>query len=199
MLVLLVVLVMASLAASAQSTNATAGSITIGVGAEAAIPMGDFSNATSFGIGGLALGSYDIDENLAVNLKAGYLHFSGKDQTVPGGGTASTSYGIIPILIGAKYFFTPAMNETSMRPYGAADVGLFVRSYTAPSYTVGNIIYGGGSTSSTDFGVSPILGARFKAGDSMDVDVHANYTAVFTSGSTISWVGVGLGLVFGLQ
>ena len=192
MLVILVVTVLASLPLFGQGT--TAGKISVGAGAEVGIPIGDFSNASSFGIGGLAVGSYDIDENLAVNLMAGYLSFSGKDVA----GVTGPTWGIIPILAGVKYFFTPPMQETSMRLYGAADAGLYMTKFDAPGVTILGVTVGGGTVSNTDFGVSPILGSRFKAGDNLDVDVHANYTMIFTSGSTTSWVGAGIGLVFGL-
>ncbi len=154
------------------------GKMSLGVSAETAVPMGDLSNSSNFGIGGLALGSYDIDQNLAINVKVGYLRFSGKDNY--------GSLGMVPILVGVKYFLTPPMETTSMRVYAAADAGLYMLSSE-------------GGNSTTKFGVSPILGARFKAGDNMDVDLHAAYSVVFTDVSSSSWVGVGLGLVFGLQ
>jgi hypothetical protein len=171
------------------------GNLSVGVGLETAIPMGDFSNVTSLGIGGLAVGTYHVDQNLALNFKAGYLHFSGKDQVVEGQ-TVSTSYGIVPILVGAKYYFMPPAADNIARFYGAADAGLYFSSASASGTVQG--ISMSASTSTSDFGVSPIIGAEFKAGDNMDIDVHANYSTIFTSGSSTSWVGIGIGLVFGL-
>jgi len=159
-------------------SQAQTGNMSLGIGLETGVPSGDLSNASSFGIGGLAVGSYDVDQNLAVNVKIGYLRFSGKDN--------AGSLGIIPILAGVKYFLTPKLETTSMRVYAAGDVGLYSAS---PE----------GGNSSTKFGVSPILGARFEAGSNMDVDLHVNYTTVFTDVSSTSWMGVGVGLVFGLK
>ena len=39
----------------------------------------------------------------------------------------------------------------------------------------------------------PALGAQFKAGDNMNVDVHANFANIFTEGSSTNWVGFGIG------
>lgn len=194
-LIVVAALVLLSLPLFGQSAGPAPGTLSLGIGVETGVPMGDFSNYTSFGIGGLAVGSYDIDQNLAVNVKVGYLHFSGKDYTILAH-TINTSFSEVPILVGLKYFFTPATEGTSMRLYGAADVGLYASSQSASATVSGiNVSL---STSSTDFGVSPILGARFKAGNNMDVDAHVNYTAVFTSGSTTSWFGIGVGLIFTL-
>ena len=122
------------------------------------------------------------------------MNFSGKDVSDPfTGGTINTKMGVIPIVLGGKYYFMPG----DTRVYGQANVGLYVLTASA-SETVSDVSVSA-STNTSKFGVSPILGAQFKAGDKMWVDAHANYTAVFTEGSTTSWVGFGVGLVFDLQ
>ncbi len=167
----------------------------IGVGAEGGVPVGDFNNASNFGIGGLAFVGYNgFDPAFQLTLSSGYVHFSGKDISDPfTGGTINTKWGIIPIVLGGKYYFMPG----DTRVYGQANVGLYVLSASADE-TVGSATVSV-SSSTSKFGVSPVLGAQFKAGDKMWVDVHANYSAVFTEGSTTSWVGFGLGLVFDLE
>jgi len=167
------------------------GSWIVGVNAEGAVPVGDFSNASSFGIGGVAMAGYIVDPNLTLSVKAGYLRFSGKDVTVPtfnpytlqieNTTVSGGSMNLIPILVGGRYYFMP---PADMRVYGAVDAGMFSMS---------------NGSSSTKVGVAPALGAKFKAGDKMDVDVHANYSMVFTENTTTSWVGVGIGLLFSLQ
>ncbi len=67
-----------------------------------------------------------------------------------------------------------------------------------PTPTVGMYFFSNSGSSSSDFGVTPSVGAQFKAGDNMNVDVHAGYAIVFTSGTTSSWLGLGVGLTFGL-
>ena len=173
----------------AQSTS-TVGNWRVGVGLEAGLPTGDFNNASSFGIGGRVGAGYVIDPNAVLSLKLGYLHFSGKDVTVPISLTQTTttnvSMSVIPILVGGKYFFNP---PGDMRWYGAADVGLYVMSASG----------GGESASSSKFGISPAVGGQFKAGDNMWVDAHVNYTDVFTDVTSSSWIGIGVGLIFDLK
>jgi opacity protein-like surface antigen len=165
----------------------------IGVGVEGGLPTGDFNNYSSFGIGGLAFVGYNgFDPSFQLTLTSGYLNFSGKDYTI-GDHTWNTKLGIIPILLGGKYYFMPG----DTRVYGQANVGLYLLNASA-STTISGVSVSG-STNSSKFGVSPILGAQFKAGDKMWVDAHVNYTSVFTDNITTSWIGFGVGLVFDLQ
>lgn len=182
--------------AFAQGTPWPQGSWVLGAGIEGAVPVGDFNNVTSFGIGGMATGGYIIDPNAMLYARVGYLHFSGKDYTYETfdpitfqviTATANTSYSIVPILVGGRYYFMP---PGDLRVYGAGEVGLYSLSASASSGSSSV------SASSTKFGIAPTLGMQFKAGDKMDVDVHANYSIVFTDVSNSSWVGFGVGLLF---
>jgi opacity protein-like surface antigen len=72
-----------------------------------------------------------------------------------------------------------------MRSYVAADAGLYNASVS-------------GGPSSTKFGIAPALGAQFSAGTNMNIDLHVNYTVVFSDPSSTSWIGFGAGLEFGM-
>jgi hypothetical protein len=161
----------------------------LGVGAEGGLPTGDFNNVSSFGIGGMVFAGYNgFDPAFQMTLSSGYVKFSGKDYPDGLGGTVNTSYSVIPIIVGGKYYFMPG----DTRVYGQVNVGLYLLNASASgSFS--------GSTSETKFGFSPVLGAQFKAGDKMAVDVHANYTNIMTDGSSTSYIGFGIGLVFDLQ
>ena len=178
-LALLVMLPLFSLAAFAQG-----GGWTVGVGGEVGVPTGDFNTAYSAGFGGMGTVGYVVDPNFTVTGKVGFLSFSGKEITGTIGGVAYSvtppSLTIIPILVGGRYYFMP---PADMRVYGSVDLGMF---------NVNNNV-------GTKFGFSPALGAMFKAGDNMNVDVHANYTSVSTEGSSSSWIGVGIGLNWDLK
>ena len=166
-----------------------------GVGGNGAMPMGDFKDFAGTGFGGSAWAGYVVDQNLTITAKVEYLKFGSKDVTtdipavvvgsvtiVPAR-TITTTYpggNIIPILVGARYFFMP---PSDMRVYGAAEAGIF------------NISDGGGSK----VGFAPTLGAQFKAGEKMNVDVNVNYTYVSTENKATTWLGFGLGLEFVLQ
>lgn len=175
-LILVSLLAIASVPAFSQAP--VAGNISLGIGAEGALPMGDLSNGVNFGIGGIGMIAYSIDPNLSLTGKIGYQTFSAK----AGGG----SLNVVPILVGARYFLMPAIETTSMRSYISADAGIYAMSAS------------GGGASSTKFGIAPALGAQFAAGTNMNVDLHVNYTVVFSDPSSSSWLGIGVGLEFGM-
>jgi opacity protein-like surface antigen len=183
-----ILVVLCSLSAFGQAV----GSWRIGVGAEGGLPIGDFNNVSSFGIGGVASAGYVVDPAFTVSLNSGYIHFSGKDFTVAGT-TVNTSYNVVPILVCGKYYFMPG----DTRVYGAASVGMYLLSASA-SATVSGVNVSA-STSDTKFGFAPALGAEFKAGDKMFVDVHGNYSYISTDVTSTSFIGFGVGLVFDLQ
>jgi hypothetical protein len=174
-LFLLLSIVVLTVPAFSQET--AQGQWVIGVGAMGGVPVGDFSNASNFGIGGGGWVGYSVDPNLTITGKVGYMNFSSK---VSGG----PSLSMVPVLVGGRYFLTPSLESSSMRSYVAGDVGIYNASASG--------------TSSSKFGIAPTLGAQFQAGEKMNVDVYANYTIIFTDPSSTSWVGFGVGLEFGM-
>ena len=156
--------------------------MSLGINGEVALPMGTFSDVAGVGFGGTALFGYQIDPNLTLTGRVGYLTFSEKETDWP-------TWSAIPILVGARYYFMP---EGDMRVYGAAELGLY--SVTLKATVLGLDI----STSESDFGFAPTLGAQFKVGDNMNLDAHLNYSYISTEGDAINWIGLGVGLEFGL-
>jgi len=185
---LFALLVLTSCSAFGQGSSQWA----LGVKAQGGLPTGDFKNFSDFGFGGTVWGAYMVDPNATITLRSGYLRFSGKDYTISGV-TAKTSYGIIPITAGIRYFFMPG----DTRVYGAAEAGLYLLNASA-DVTVSGVTVSA-STNTSKFGVNPMLGVQFKAGDKMNVDVHGAYTDVFTDNSSTSWIDFGIGLEFILQ
>jgi hypothetical protein len=80
-LILLALVALVSLQAFGQTP--ANGKISLGFGAEGAVPLGDFSNASNFGIGGLATIAYPVDPSLTLTGKAGYMSFSSKVSCGP--------------------------------------------------------------------------------------------------------------------
>jgi opacity protein-like surface antigen len=173
----LVLTLLALLASTGFAQAPAVGAVSIGFGAEAGVPVGDLKNASDFGIGGMGWIAYDVDPSLTLTGKVGYISFSGKSP--------APSLNIIPVLVGGRYMLTPAMEVTSMRSYIGVDAGLYSMSAS-------------GFNSSTKFGIAPALGAQFSAGPAMDVDIHVSYATIFSDPSSSSWVGVGIGLEFGM-
>ncbi|MBK6371285.1 MAG: hypothetical protein IPF64_16090 [Flavobacteriales bacterium] len=103
----------------------------ISAGLEVGLPLGNFGNATSFGIGGSLGFELPVADNIGAVVQAGFMSFSGKDQsyglvTVEGG-----NWTMIPIQVGAKYYFTNDQEGF----YAMGLVGIHSMSYKIPGYT----------------------------------------------------------------
>jgi hypothetical protein len=156
------VLVLAMLAVSTSGSFAQPGKISFGIGADVALPLtSGFSDSQNLGIGGTAKGYYIFNDMFTFNATAGYITFSGKDFTPAGSGPGTSvkagSWNQIPVMVGARYYFTPA--ESKFRPYGAFEIGLIFSSYTLPDIKVNNVVvFPGGSVSGSDFSYQPQIG-----------------------------------------
>jgi hypothetical protein len=174
---LIVALVLGLLAFSTTS-NAQNGRFS--VGAELAIPMGDFADATSMGFGGSLRYEFPVGDNLGLTATAGYLAFSGKDDL--------GNWSMIPVQVGAKYYFTD--NQDGF--YGHLMLGIHSTSYKTPEITFMGITVGGETVSSTDFSYAPEVGYHLA-----NVDIGLRYQMIATEGSTTSYLGLRLAYVFG--
>ena len=140
------------------TTSSFAQKIKLGIGVDVALPItSGFSNAVSLGIGGTAKVYYPLkDEMIILTGTAGYMTFSGKDQTVAGVVVNTGSWSMIPVLVGARYYFAPL--AAKFRPYGGLDLGMIFSSYKVPGYTILGQTFGGGSVSGSDFSYQPQVG-----------------------------------------
>lgn len=170
----------------------------IGIQAGLGIPTGDFKDLTKakLGFGGVATYFYQMSEiPVLFTGSVGYYTFKTDEITAPAPlvGTLSQTISFVPIQVGARYSF---MKEGFM-PYVMAEVGYSIGN----SSVDGTGIFASGS-SSTDIGshasISPGLGFMYKMGTNINLDVNAKYNMIFDSGSTLSYVGVNAGVVFGL-
>src|SRR5579872_4971186 len=100
------VLALAIIFASAITVKAqmAQGDFHFGVGLHLGLPIGDFHNVSSFGIGGEVQGEYAFSENLTGVATSGYTYFVGKSFPDGAGGTYKFNYGHIPVLVGARYY-----------------------------------------------------------------------------------------------
>jgi hypothetical protein len=89
------------------------------IGAEAALPMGDFGDVVGFGIGGTVRYEAPINDNLSWMGTVGFISFSEKDIDISGF-TVATSATMIPIQGGIKYYFTESFNGF----YAAGELGM---------------------------------------------------------------------------
>lgn len=74
------------------------GEISASIGADVALPLGNFGKATSIGIGGTAKGLYGISDQGDITLTVGYIKFGEKDNS-------GVSWGMVPIMPGYRHTF----------------------------------------------------------------------------------------------
>jgi hypothetical protein len=181
------------------STTAIAQENRFSIGAELAMPMGDFADFAGFGFGASLRYEMPLGENLGVMATAGYLTFGKEELDLgPFFGKFSYQYSMIPIQLGLKYYFMDAQDGF----YGALQTGVHLFSakveIETPSYTdplTGLVIPGlslSSTESSTEFGVAPGIGYHLE-----NVDIGLRYQLLFTEGTSTSYLGVRLAYVFG--
>jgi hypothetical protein len=97
----LVIAAMTVVAAKAQKDNAaaTADPLRVEIGADGALPIGDFSNANNIGFGGFVKGGYAISKNFEANLSVGFTAFPGKTYS----GFKLADVHLFNILAGGSY------------------------------------------------------------------------------------------------
>lgn len=169
------------------STAAIAQENRFSIGAELALPMGDFADVAGIGFGGSLRYEMPLGENLGVMATAGYLTF-GKEEIFG----FSYQYSMIPIQLGLKYYFMDAQDGF----YGALQTGvhLFSTKFETPEMDFFGIIIPASSetVSSTEFGVAPGIGYHLE-----NIDIGLRYQLLFTEEVSTSYLGVRIAYVFG--
>ena len=174
------------------STGSFAQNGRFSVGAELGLPMGDFGDISSMGIGGTLRYELPMGDNLGLTATAGYMAFSGKEV----GGFDMPDWTMIPVQIGAKYYFT----EQQEGFYGMVELGVHAISYDfeyqvphidpttfAITYTTETE-----SVSDTKLSYAPAIGYHLA-----NVDIGLRYQMIATEGSATSYLGIRLAYVFG--
>jgi hypothetical protein len=162
------------------------------LGAEIGLPMGDFGDAASAGFGGSLRYEMPMGDNLALTATAGYLMFSGKDQEILGVEIEGADWSMIPIQVGAKYYFM----EQQEGFYAQVELGVHAMTVKTPSYST--TIFGipvtvpESSASSTELSYAPALGYHMA-----NIDIGVRYQMIATEGSSTSYLGLRLAYVFG--
>lgn len=73
------------------------------IGISPMLPVGNFSDGYSFGLGGNLKYAYNFDESIAFTLSAGYNNFWGKKTTVAGVDFTPKAQGFVPIKAGVRF------------------------------------------------------------------------------------------------
>jgi hypothetical protein len=139
-------------------------SFVIGGGLNLALPLGDFNDTHSFGIGGELQGEYMFSDQFSGVISAGYTEFFGKTITFFGQSEKVSNVGLIPILVGARFY--PSANI-----FVGAKIGV-------------GILTGGGS-STTAFDYYPHVGYNAD-----QFQVILGYNGLSKDGETLSHLGL---------
>jgi hypothetical protein len=159
----------------------------LNIGANVALPMGNFGDVAGTGFGGTAQFEMQFMPQLYGTASAGYITWGGKDF-----GTFSYSYSAIPIMVGAKYYFMPTGGF-----YGHGQLGLYMFSVDvdAPATSVGGFTFGGStSTSDSEFALSLGAGYELPLSPKLMLDLSGAYIII----SDLGHVGVRAGVKFGI-
>ena len=152
------------------------------------IPFGDFGDAYKTGFGGTGTFMYFFTDQVAATFTAGYLTWTSKVLT----DLKSTA---IPVLVGGRYYF----GKDKLHPYVLVKLGMYFFSTDAPTFTVGGVTFGGGTTSSSEFGAGGGVGLMYEVGNNVHIDANAQINAIFASGTTSTFAEVDLGVAFGIN
>ena len=152
------VLLFAALSATAQKN------LKFSIGAELASATGNLNKVYSFGIGATAQVDYMISNDVAVTANTGVIELVGRK--IGGTNLKYRSSAVIPLLVGIKYYFTPAV-------YGSGQIGTSIFS----------------SGNGTVFTYVPGIGYKFNN----KIDALFKYTGYSSSGGTF---GVRIGYSF---
>ena len=104
---LLLTLAVLALVFAVNDPSMAAGKMSLGVGADVLLPMGNFGDGYSTGFGGSVRGQYDVTPMFSAGLTVGYFTWSGKDQTVFGQTFTLPNFKGLPIRVFGKYYFMP--------------------------------------------------------------------------------------------
>lgn len=183
-IIMTLAVITASLSAQAQTpakSSSTANKpFRFSIGLETAVPVGELSDAYSFGIGGSGEGIYQVDPSLGLTLNAGYIYYNGKDYEYKIGNVVYTvkdqAQAVIPIMAGIKYNFTPKF-------FGSAQLGTGI---FLSDKDVAN------SKSTATFAYAPGIGYKF----SENFDALLKYQSFSKNSVNTGFLGLRLAYTF---
>jgi hypothetical protein len=147
----------------------------ISLGGNVYFPVGDWAEFANIGYGGSVTYEHPLGRNIAGVIYSGYTLFSGDAD--------GTDWTIVPLLAGAKFYFTPKTDW-----YLSALLG--VNFLTAETTT----ILGEATASSTEFAGNANFGYEIKTSEKGSVDISAGFVYV----NELSYFGMRLAYIFKL-
>jgi hypothetical protein len=145
----------------------------ISIGGNVYLPVGDWAEFASIGYGGSATYEHQLGRNIAGVISVAYISFSGDEE--------ETSWSMIPVLAGAKFYFSPKMDWYITGLLGANFV-------TAESTVLDEEV----SASSTEFAFSANLGYELMLSEKGALDISGGFQYI----SDLSYFGLRLAYKF---
>lgn len=149
----------------------------INIGANVYFPVGDWAEYASTGYGGTIGYEHPLGKNVLGTIYSGYTAFSGDNDL---------SWTFIPLMVGAKFYFSPKQNF-----YGAALLGAnFVTAEVSYEDITGETHTS--SASETEFAGNLLLGYEIKTSESGAVDLSAGFVWI----NELSYFSLRVGYIF---
>ncbi len=149
------------------------------------VPLGDFSNTASVGIGGNATVEYLNSQKKGVDWSVtgttGYTYFTA-NKNLPEGEVYS--YSDIPLLAGLRYY----LGKEDFRAYIGAELGFHLMTIKHNDESVGK----------SYFGFAPLVGFKSYLARNLDIDIIVRLNSISSEGSSLSYTGFNFGVQFAL-
>jgi hypothetical protein len=147
----------------------------ISFGGNVYFPVGDWAELANIGYGGSVTYEHPLGKNIAGVIYSGYTYFGGDNE--------GTSWTMVPLVAGAKFYFTPKQDW-----YAAALLGV---SFLTANTTILGVEY---SASSTEFQGNFNFGYEVKTSEKGAVDISAGFVYI----NELSYFGMRLAYIFKL-
>jgi hypothetical protein len=147
----------------------------ISIGGNVYFPVGDWAELANIGYGGSVTYEHPLGKGIAGVIYSGYTYF--------GGDTEGFSWTMVPLVAGAKFYFTPKLDW-----YMAGLIGV---NFVTAKTTILGVDY---SASSTEFAGNLNFGYEVKTSEKGAVDISAGFVYI----NELSYFGMRLAYIFKL-
>lgn len=152
------------------------------------LPMGDFGDAASFGIGGGVWADYFVTDNIAAGLNIGFLSYGAKEE-VEGFDYSTT---MIPILLTGDWHFMPG--ET-FDFYAGLGLGFNMTTTKTEIDFFGTVTEAEASNTAFQI-VVPRVGVNYMLSDALGLDFNTGYSLVMIEDGNADYIPLNLGIFY---
>jgi hypothetical protein len=147
----------------------------ISIGGNVYFPVGDWAELANVGYGGSVTYEHPLGKGIAGVIYSGYTYFGGDNE--------GFSWTMVPLLAGAKFYFTPKLDWYM--------TGLLGVNFVTAKKTILGVDY---SASSTEFAGNLNFGYEVKTSEKGAVDISAGFVYI----NELSYFGMRLAYIFKL-